>query len=197
MGPVRQGSVTANGLPRKVSNEPKFVSVAFLTDAMPYLCSRIKVVTQYEGGEEGQSRYQWSKANDGENWLPIRKTSANADETGQHYAYYTTADELGCQLKCTCTPVRSDGKLGPPVESKIVTVQWPPHLGVAVVNKLVETVAATRITCLIRYAFFLQRQFFVKKWHPGLPTLAGLASVSSRILMLSSHQFQGPKYNFL
>eukprot|EP01061_Rhynchopus_euleeides_P005734 TRINITY_DN14919_c0_g1_i2.p1 TRINITY_DN14919_c0_g1~~TRINITY_DN14919_c0_g1_i2.p1 ORF type:complete len:1330 (+),score=470.15 TRINITY_DN14919_c0_g1_i2:118-4107(+) len=151
VAPVRQGSVSVNGGPTgKVSNEPRFVSVAFLSDAVPYLCSRIKVVTQYEGGEEGQSRYQWYKANDGENWVPIRKTSSTPDETGQHYAYYTTADELGCQLKCVCTPMRIDGKQGPPVESKVTTVVWPPHLGIAVVNKLVETVAATRITCMIR-----------------------------------------------
>eukprot|EP01059_Diplonema_ambulator_P034063 TRINITY_DN7450_c0_g1_i3.p1 TRINITY_DN7450_c0_g1~~TRINITY_DN7450_c0_g1_i3.p1 ORF type:complete len:1387 (+),score=338.80 TRINITY_DN7450_c0_g1_i3:143-4303(+) len=129
--------------------EPSFKSVVAPSDTVPYAFSRLKVVAEYDGGEEGASKYQWLKSNDGETWVPINKASPYPDETGHHYSYYATADDIGCHLKVKATPCRKDGVSGTPVTSKPVIVQWPPHLGASVVDKLVESIATTRVTCVI------------------------------------------------
>ena len=103
---------------------------------------------------EGEGIFVWLISNNGVDWSPVVKNTPYPDESGCSSCYYVTADEIGCQIKVRGTPVAVDGSQGEPLETSPITIQWPPHLGVAVVDKLVESQMATHVTCTFGYDFF-------------------------------------------
>eukprot|EP01063_Lacrimia_lanifica_P029660 TRINITY_DN4573_c1_g3_i1.p1 TRINITY_DN4573_c1_g3~~TRINITY_DN4573_c1_g3_i1.p1 ORF type:complete len:1396 (+),score=445.68 TRINITY_DN4573_c1_g3_i1:127-4314(+) len=161
---------------------PTFQTAAYVSDAAPYAFSTMKVVAHYTGGEEGASLYQWYRAQVHTNtWVPVKPLSNVFDESGSSYAYYATADDLGCQLKTVCTPVRKDGTTGAPKETKVAALQWPPHLGCTIVDKIADGVAAIKVDCEIAGEHYrglvlqlIEDQLKVK--HPSREELNSLAA---------------------
>jgi hypothetical protein len=70
----------------------------------------------YIGGFEGDSEYWWLRIRGGKReQIDVPRPSSSSPDPK---VYYVTDEDIGCEFKVKCTPVRSDGIRGEVFTSK-------------------------------------------------------------------------------
>eukprot|EP01065_Artemidia_motanka_P020735 TRINITY_DN24788_c0_g1_i1.p1 TRINITY_DN24788_c0_g1~~TRINITY_DN24788_c0_g1_i1.p1 ORF type:complete len:634 (+),score=124.98 TRINITY_DN24788_c0_g1_i1:58-1959(+) len=118
---------------------PHFLKVVFPADVSTApVASVVKVMTQYGGGVEGESLYQWQRRFSDGVWHDIALQGPHEVETGRHWGYCPGIDDAGSALRVVATPVRADDVTGAPQVSPTVACQLASSLCVTVVQQLIS-----------------------------------------------------------